>query len=703
MSRKKSSSLLQSIKERETQGELAGRQLAIEKHTTIDFVNRLGLYMELQGHEGCVNCLDWNTPGSILASGSDDQTVILWSGSTGSKLTQLSTDHEGNIFSVKFLPDTGDRQLVTGAQDSRVCLLDVEKKTAIQSASIHIGRVKRLAVAPDTSGVFWSAAEDGTVMQWDTREKWEPGDTNVLINLVKHVGKAEVKCIAVNPTQPELIAIGANDPYVRIYDRRKLTLQKLTEDSESISNWERRTRVAACGGVGDDTPLGAVSYFVPGHLPILENKYKTNLRPLVCTYLAFSERGNDMVTHLGGEHVYYYDKFRLHESEPQPSVMQTLAVIKGCDINPPMPSADGHQPKGVKSSASLPVDIEKIKAAANAEFEQEDYTAAICLYNVALCRCQHAVLYGNRAAAFIKRDYCGDMYSALRDCVSALRLQPAHVKALLRLVKCLHELDWVEESSFCLDIFRTKHPDHVKSQAYRQLEREVSKALDEKMKQEEEGTSAKKRKENTSEQSGPHAREDFLMDPTEGEGAQDEREGSSEAGRGEVEGILHGGGEDAAGDIRTGKRRISKQEVLWRRKAVDYTSRFIGACNTTTDIKEANFFGSNCQFIVAGSDDGRILIWDKQTTNLVKVLDGDSSTVNCVQGHPTAPVLASSGIDAVVRLWNPRPVDGTENVRDVKDLDKVIKQNQKRMTQDPFEYFMSTAPLRDEDIQCRPS
>jgi len=48
MSRKKSSSLLQSIKERETQGELAGRQLAIEKHTTIDFVNRLGLYMELQ-------------------------------------------------------------------------------------------------------------------------------------------------------------------------------------------------------------------------------------------------------------------------------------------------------------------------------------------------------------------------------------------------------------------------------------------------------------------------------------------------------------------------------------------------------------------------------------------------------------------------------------------------------------------------------
>jgi len=683
---KKSCSLLQGLQERETLGELAGRKLAIEKHTTIDFINRLGLYKELQGHEGCVNCLDWNTPGSILASGSDDQTVILWCGSTGSKLTQLSTEHEGNIFSVKFLPDSADRQLVTGAQDSRVCLVDVEKKMAIQSGSLHIGRVKRLAVSPDTSGVFWSAAEDGTVMQWDTREKWEPGDTNVLINLVKHVGKSEVKCIAVNPTQPELIAIGANDPYVRIYDRRKLTLQKLTEDSESISNWERRTRVAACGGVGDDTPLDAVTYFVPGHLPSLETKYNTNLRPLVCTYLAFSERGNDMVTHLGGEHVYYYDKFRLHETEPQPSMMQTLSVIKSCDINPPMPTATAecNPPQGPKPSAApLPANVEKIKAAANAEFEQEDYTAAICLYNVALCRCEHAVLYGNRAAAFIKRNYCGDMYAALRDCVTALRLQPGHVKALLRLVKCLHELDWIDEASVCLDVFRTKHPDHVKSQAYRQLERDVSKAMDEKRKQEEEeGTSAKKRKEDTSEQSGGRR---------------------SEAGRGEEEGRIYNAGEDTPYSIRSDKRRISKQEVIWRRKAVDYTSRYIGACNTTTDIKEASFFGADCQFIAAGSDDGRILIWDKETTNLVKVLDGDSSTVNCVQGHPTAPLLASSGIDAVVRLWNPRPEDGTEEPRDVKDLDKVITQNQIRMTQDPFEYFMSTAPLRDEDIQCRPS
>ncbi len=32
-------------------------------------------------------------------------------------------------------------------------------------------------------------------------------------------------------------------------------------------------------------------------------------------------------------------------------------------------------------------------------------------------------------------------------------------------------------------------------------------------------------------------------------------------------------------------KSLSWQEVLWRQGAVDYTSRFVGSCNTTTDIK----------------------------------------------------------------------------------------------------------------------
>lgn len=37
--------------------------------------------------------------------------------------------------------------------------------------------------------------------------------------------------------------------------------------------------------------------------------------------------------------------------------------------------------------------------------------------------------------------------------------------------------------------------------------------------------------------------------------------------------------------------RISTQEWRWREASYDYDKRFYGHCNTTTDIKEVNFFG----------------------------------------------------------------------------------------------------------------
>jgi WD and tetratricopeptide repeat-containing protein 1 len=69
----------------------------------------------------------------------------------------------------------------------------------------------------------------------------------------------------------------------------------------------------------------------------------------------------------------------------------------------------------------------------------------------------------------------------------------------------------------------------------------------------------------------------------------------------------------------------------------------------------ANYFFSQGQYIVAGSDDGSFFIWDRQTTNIMRVLRGDDSIVNCLQPHPSYCLLATSGIDPVVRLWSPRP------------------------------------------------
>jgi hypothetical protein len=54
--------------------------------------------------------------------------------------------------------------------------------------------------------------------------------------------------------------------------------------------------------------------------------------------------------------------------------------------------------------------------------------------------------------------------------------------------------------------------------------------------------------------------------------------------------------------------------------------RYIGARNVATDIKEAAFFGAN--HVVAGSDDGRVFIWQRSDGQLVHAIKADEDIVN---------------------------------------------------------------------------
>ncbi|CAJ0884956.1 13842_t:CDS:10, partial [Entrophospora sp. SA101] len=103
----------------------------------------------------------------------------------------------------------------------------------------------------------------------------------------------------------------------------------------------------------------------------------------------------------------------------------------------------------------------------------------------------------------------------------------------------------------------------------------------------------------------------------------------------------------------------------------DVIKIYSGHVNSRTMIKEANFFGANSEYIMSGSDDGRIFIWDKITGEVVNLLKGDSRVVNCLQPHPHLPILCTSGIDNDVKIWYP---EGEEN--DLSDLQKVIERNE---------------------------
>lgn len=721
------SSVLHHLRRREIR-DISVRKFQQIHHVDETLINRLGLEHELEGHNGCVNCLEWNESGSLLGSGSDDLTAVIWDPHRRKKLTTIRTGHLGNIFSLKFLPNSQDETIATGAADCKVRVHNVPRGETTHAFSCHAGRVKRLAVVPNLPYMFWSAGEDGTIRQFDLRSPHLCSDScnNVLINLNYYTGKhGECKCLAINPHRPEQLAVGASDPFIRLYDIRMLNPHAVHFSRDEVLRSAWRTPAPEPDDHGE-VPRGCVQYFIAGHLPVKEEDRGRRYRSLVATYVTFGPTGHELLANLGGEQVYLFDvnnrqKPRLYNvgdyQAPNSNGYCTNGVCKevqqhigealssnGSSVDPAANGMNGlfqptngmkkedsaaragyshhserHQSRSHASSSrrkgsakELPPKIEAWKHEANKFYcDKKDYTSAIRLYNQAISMCSdHAILFGNRAAAYMKRGWDGDIYAALRDCHSALRLDPKHRKAHFRLARCLLQLTWSSEAHQCLQSFKTKFPEYAKYSECQALERDITSAVF--------SSSDKRTNEAPSDQEWPDS-------PPGGS-----KSSSSEA--------------------------VGPKENELRNDAYDYTERYCGHCNTTTDIKEANFFGSNGQYIMAGSDDGSFFIWDRKTTNIARVLRGDDSIVNCLQPHPSSCLLATSGIDPVVRLWSPRPQDGSSNDRCITEPDTAATANQRRMKADPLEVMLMNMGYRitgistdgsddepDAPMPCRPS
>jgi len=131
------------------------------------------------------------------------------------------------------MPKSNDNVLVSCEEDPKIRVHDLTfSNKPIFSCECHKWRVEHIATVASIPFLFWSAGRDGFFLQHDIRAPHvcESNDHNVLVNLAYPMGVsvcAEGKCIAVNPRKPELIAIGANDAYIRMYDRRMIKLSQV--------------------------------------------------------------------------------------------------------------------------------------------------------------------------------------------------------------------------------------------------------------------------------------------------------------------------------------------------------------------------------------------------------------------------------------------------------------------------------------------
>ncbi|KYK70583.1 WD domain, G-beta repeat-containing protein [Toxoplasma gondii TgCatPRC2] len=108
-----------------------------------------------------------------------------------------------------------------------------------------------------------------------------------------------------------------------------------------------------------------------------------------------------------------------------------------------------------------------------------------------------------------------------------------------------------------------------------------------------------------------------------------------------------------------------------------HIGRFVGHCNAATDIKEVAFWGTN--HVLAGSDDASVLAWRMCDGEVVNILRGHESHVNCVAVHPHGSCIATSGIDDFIKIWTP---EGDSPFVLDEAAEKVLRSNQDLMDEE---------------------
>ncbi len=116
-----------------------------------------------QGHQKDVWDVAWNPDGTMIASSSSDRTIKLWNPETGACLTTLA-GHERLIWSVDWSPD--GKILASGSEDHSIRLWDVQSGQCVKILPKAGARVRRVTWSPDGK-ILATGSSDKSIRLWD--------------------------------------------------------------------------------------------------------------------------------------------------------------------------------------------------------------------------------------------------------------------------------------------------------------------------------------------------------------------------------------------------------------------------------------------------------------------------------------------------------------------------------------------------------
>ncbi|XP_064405164.1 DDB1- and CUL4-associated factor 6-like isoform X2 [Halichondria panicea] len=642
-------------------------------------VTRLKRSSTLKGHTGCVNSVSWNESGTQLVSGSDDCHLNFYDSASRTIWHRIHTSHLSNIFSAKFLPWSSDLQVVSCAGVGTVehTQLSPDGEYVGHQFHCHTSLTYQVGTIPASPNEFLTCEEKGYVRMFDLRVKSSCHCHGCMQDVLYDFPSA-VTCMAVHPLSSHYVAIAVGDGTLKLLDRRKIGVA-LTETSpynmtQDSTHYKYRPE---CIGI-EPRKITSVQFNHVGSELLVS--YSEDY-----VYLFNSGLFGTGSTHSSAipKPVYLSDSYmysplvcRKRSHQAQTKLLSSMPSIEpsgGADLPVVQNSSSNDEPPPVKKFR-LRGDWSDTGPNARPDGSPELRESS---------RPSHSLM-----------SRMSQMFARWID----ISLSPEEGEAsegsenVPRVNTSLTSSNSSNDSSF--QLFATDEEEISRTHPAENQESELNQSSVDHAQHVEEAAivptdssfSDGVKKCNLS----PVDRNEVAATSCVSSTCLVEEPETAIPTINIIEGETDSDDEDDA-QSQNWKSQLRAQEVpesgtvkSGKQEFTDCLQPFMiykGHRNSRTMIKQASFWGDN--WIMSGSDCGRVFVWDKWSGQIVNMLEADSHVVNCIQPHPHAYLLATSGIDYDVKLWEPTAdvpccLDNKEDV--VKRNETMLRENRNTIT-----------------------